>query len=137
MSDDTGNEGIQIDSDWKSEAAQEKQRLEAQESAADAQAPPPVGGFAEIVNVLAMQAIVALGGYQGPGGEQLPPNPATAKHFIDMLQTLSEKTKGNLTDDESKMMTAVLYEMRMQFVQTTNPPASDTSSPAGDPSPLA
>ena len=42
-----------------------------------------------------------LGGFQGPGGERIPPNPDAAKHHIDLLDVLEQKTKGNLTDEEA------------------------------------
>jgi hypothetical protein len=86
--------------------------------------------FAELLNMLAMQAMIGLGGYQGPGGERIPPNPVSAKHFIDLLDVLEKKTKGNLDEEEKKAMDAVLYELRMQYVSAASggasvaPPAS-------------
>jgi len=120
--DDHG--GLHIDSDWKTEAAREKERLAAQEKKEAATKPagggePPIG-FMDLVNMLAMQAAIGLGGYQGPGGERIPPNAAAAKHNIDLLEVLQEKTKGNLSADEEKVLGAVLYELRMNFVQATS-----------------
>lgn len=40
-----------------------------------------------------------------------------AKHSIDMLAMLEEKTKGNLNEDESKYLAHVLYELRMNFLE--------------------
>ena len=40
-----------------------------------------------------------------------------AKHHIDILGLLEEKTKGNLTDEEKKLLDQALYEVRMQYVQ--------------------
>jgi hypothetical protein len=125
---DEGSGGLHIDADWKTEAAQEKERL-AEEDQAKAGAPGTAPGqpaFADLVNMLAMQAAIALGGFQGPGGERIPPNPAAAKHHIDLLDVLDNKTKGNLTDDEKRVLDTVLYELRMQYVQmagATPPPA--------------
>ena len=39
-----------------------------------------------------------------------------ARHSIDMLAMLEEKTKGNLNEDESKYVSHVLYELRMNFL---------------------
>ncbi len=119
MPDDGPQAGkLHIDSDWKTEAAREKQRLAEQEkqrpSAADARAST---GFVELLNMLAMQAVIGLGGYQGPGGERIPPNPAAAKHHIDLLEVLEKKTAGNLTEEEKRTLDSVLYELRMQYVQ--------------------
>lgn len=117
MSDD-GSSRLHIDSDWKTEAAREKERLakETAEPAPDSGVPgQPV--FADLINMLAMQAAVALGGYKGPGGESIPSNPEAAKHHIDLLDVLDEKTKGNLSDEEKRALDTVLYELRMQYVQ--------------------
>ncbi len=105
---------LQIDSDWKTEAAQEKERLaEADEAVAG---PPGEIGFADLVNLLAMQAAVGLGGVKTPAGETVPPNPQIAKQYIDQLHVLEQKTAGQLTEDEKKMLDAVLYELRIQYV---------------------
>lgn len=114
---------LHIDSDWKAEAAKEKERLAAQEKAqkttGDSQTAP---AFIELLNLLAMQAVIALGGYQGPGGERIPANPAAAKHHIDLLEVLEKKTAGNLSEEEKRAMDSVLYELRMQYVQTVSAP---------------
>lgn len=114
--------GLHIDSDWKSEAAREKERLAEQERAAKREGRAdhgPVGppSILDLINLIAMQAAVGLGGYQGPGGERIPPNFASAKHHIDLLDVLEQKTKGNLTDDEKRLLDRVLYELRLQYVQ--------------------
>ena len=135
MSDEESGGGLHIDSDWKTEAAREKEQLAATEEAAEATGPgeatPGQAGFVDLVNLLAMQAAIALGGYQGPGGERIPPNPAAAKHQIDLMGVLADKTQGNLTDDEKRVLDTVLYELRMQFVQVSSappPPAPDASA---------
>ncbi len=116
---DEGSSKLHIDSDWKTEAAREKERL-AKETAEDT---APAGGvpgqpvLADLINMLAMQAAIALGGYKGPGGDSIPANPEAAKHHIDLLDVLEQKTKGNLSDDEKHVLDTVLYELRMQYVQ--------------------
>jgi hypothetical protein len=57
-----------------------------------------------------------------------------AKQTIDLLGVLAEKTKGNLTPGEDRMLQAVLYEARMAFLELTNmismpgvPPAPPTN----------
>ena len=81
---------------------------------------PGEANFIELINLLAMQAAIALGGYQGPGGERIPANPIAAKHQIDLIEVLEKKTAGNLTEDEKRTLDAVLYELRMQYVQITS-----------------
>jgi hypothetical protein len=105
---------IIVDEDWKAEAKREKERL-AEETGKREPLPDP--NFSELLNLIAMQAMVGLGLVSGPGGERIPPNLEIAKHFVDLLQVLEDKTKNNLTPDEKKTLDQVLYEMRMRYVQ--------------------
>lgn len=105
---------IIVDDDWKAEAQREKERLAEQTARPE---PLPAPSFAELVNLIVMQAMVGLGLVGGPGGERIPPNPELAKHFIDMLQVLEDKTRNNLTPEEKRLLDHVLYEMRMRYVQ--------------------
>ena len=125
MSEDTPGGGLYIDDDWKNEAAREKEQLAAQEQKERAKGQPgatsgaqgdPVS-FIDLVNLLAIQVVVGLGGMAGPDGKQIPPNPMVAQHHLDMLDMLRGKTEGNLTEEEKKTLDAVLYELRMQYVQ--------------------
>ena len=113
-----------VDDDWKAEARREKERA-AEDAAQHETLPAP--SFSELVNIIVMQAMAGMGLFAGPGGQQVPPNLEMAKHFIDMLQILEDKTKGNLTPDEKKLLDQVLYEMRITFVQL----AGGTGGPAG------
>lgn len=113
MAEDTKK--IIVDQDWKAEAKQEKERL-ARETARREPLPDPT--FGELVNMVAMQALVGLGGMSGPGGERIPPSLEVAKHYIDMLQVLEDKTRGNLSQEEQRLLDQVLYEMRMRYVQS-------------------
>lgn len=118
---------LHIDADWKTEAAKEKERLAQQEKASPpAGQPSPIGppSLLEIVDLIVMQVAVAMGGYQG-----IQPNPAAAKHYIDLLEVLEQKTRGNLTEEEKRIFDAVLYEVRMQFVQAMSRPPAPTEPP--------
>ncbi len=130
MTENPADGGLQIDSDWKTEAAREKERLvdqERKQSGAAQTAPEAAGDFLELVNLIAMQAAIGLGGFQAPGGDRIPPNPAAAKHHIDLLEVLQKKTEGNLTDEERRSLDSVLYELRMNYVQTvTGPPPGES-----------
>ena len=133
MTDDTKEGGLQFDSDWKEEAAREKEELIKKEKQEQAQAEQSAAGsaeasFVELVNLIAMQAAIGLGGMKAPSGETVPPNPAAAKQFIDLLEVLQKKTKGNLVEEEEKILNGVLYELQMQFVQavsTQAPPPTE------------
>ena len=120
---------LHIDSDWKTEAAQEKERLaeqERQEKSKEGDAPATgSASFLELVNMLVMQAAIAFGGMQTASGEHIPANPESGKHFIDLLEVLQKKTEGNLSDDETRLLGSVLHELRMQYVHAVSPPPAD------------
>lgn len=122
-----------VDDDWKEEARREKERL-AEEAESRAQTVPEAS-FTELVNIIVMQAMASLGAFAGPDGRPMPPQPEAAKHFIDLLQVLEEKTRGNLTDEEKSLLDQVLYETRMAFVQIVSGGAPRSGPKAGGPQP--
>jgi Domain of unknown function (DUF1844) len=75
--------------------------------------------FATLVSYLSTTAMFQLGLLPGPGGERIPADFPNARRTIDLLEVLQQKTQGNLTDDEAKMLEEVLYELRLSFVETS------------------
>ena len=74
--------------------------------------------FTALIISLASSAAVHFGDLGDPvTGEKQPPNLTAARHSIDLLSILEEKTKGNLTDEEQQVLKQVLVELRMRFVQ--------------------
>ena len=116
---------IIIDEDWKQEAQKEKEVLAAREEAEkkkvqeeDKHRPPlPEGNFAALISMLTTQALFALGVLQIKGQEKKEPDLEMARYNIDMLETLEEKTRGNLTEEEQKVLTNTLNEVRMAYVK--------------------
>lgn len=130
---------LHIDTDWKKQAQEEKRRLaEEAEKKKQAEAPAspaasrgaaapsgqagaagkrqlPSASFASIVQSVMTQALFYLGDIATASGEA-GVNLDMAKHHIDSLGVLEEKTKGNLTAEEQKFLDAALYETRMRFV---------------------
>lgn len=82
-------------------------------AAAPAPELPPVT-FASFVVSLATSAMRHLG--EGPDAEI---DLGLAKHTIDLLGVLHVKTKGNLDDEETRLVEAVLYETRMKYLERT------------------
>lgn len=119
---------IHIDDDWKTEAQREKQRLAEEVDRAPGVAAPGQPSFADLVNLIVMQATVGLGGVQGPGGQQIPPNLEMAKYHIDLLEVLERKTAGNLDDEEKRLLSTVLYNLRMGYVNAVNRPSGQGAS---------
>lgn len=74
-------------------------------------------GFNTLVSYLSTTAMFQLGLLAGPAGERIPADLMNARMTIDLLEVLQEKTEGNLTSDEAKMLDEVLYELRMSFVE--------------------
>ena len=116
---------IIVDEDWKQEAQREKEILAAREEAEkekaqeekQARGPLPKGNFAGLVSMLTTQALFALGLLQVKGQEKKEPDLEMAKYNIDMLETLEEKTKGNLTKEEETILANYLNELRMGYVK--------------------
>ena len=117
---------IAVDDDWKAQAQAEKEKLDEQakkrqqeDKGAQDQAARelPPATFATLVSSLAAQTMLAMGGMQDPRTKRRMVDLALAKHHIDTLTMLEEKTKGNLTDEEVKLLDQVLYQVRMQYVQ--------------------
>jgi hypothetical protein len=119
---------IIIDEDWKKEAEREKEILAAQEEAQKKEAqedqrPPgslPKGNFAALVSMLTTQALFALGLIQVKGQEDRQPDLEMARYNIDLLETLQEKTKGNLTEAEEKVLKNTINEIRMGYVKVAD-----------------
>ncbi len=78
--------------------------------------PPPEASFETLVSMLFTQTMAALGQFPDPDGSAPEINKPYAKHFIDTLDMLSEKTKGNLSEDEAKLLSEALHTLRMAFV---------------------
>jgi len=77
----------------------------------------PPATFEFLVHTLFTQALMALGRIPNPITKQSLRNPATAKHFIDTLAMLEEKTRGNLDEDERRILEEVQHQLRMLFME--------------------
>lgn len=109
---------IIVDSDWKQEAQAEKERLAEADKAADPQQPQlPKPTITELINLLASQAIMSMG-QRDPQTGQVYIALEMAQFNIDLIGELEAKTKGNLTDEESKLITQVLSELRLVYADT-------------------
>ena len=143
MSDQQDEPKIVVDEDWKSRVRAEREAAKKAASAAseDAQgaseaAGGPAGGtagetavgrippasFDELISTFAVPALTAMGKLPDPVQGHPVVRPDLAKHYIDMLGVLEEKTRGNLTTDETEMLDGVLHQLRMAFVTTRKEP---------------
>lgn len=85
--------------------------------------------FTTIVLSLRHVGLMALGLVDSEDAAAFPPDPQACRMQIDMLEVLKEKTEGNLTDDENKLLTSVLYELRMAFVEHAGKKSAHPTNP--------
>ena len=119
---------IIVDDDWKSQVEQEKKKLQEEMDAEQLEGANelPPASFALLLTSMGTQALAALGKLPSPDGQAPTVNKAVARHYIDLIAVLEEKTAGNLDADEKAMLTNILHELRMVFVATSE----DTAAPA-------
>ncbi len=125
MTDGDQQPKIQIDSDWKSQAQAEKTKLredeqkaaESGQDAAGAQGKMPPANWETLVQTLASQAVMYMGAIADPNTGQPILDLEAAKHGIDLLGVLEEKTKGVLSEDEAKDIARILHELRSAYIQ--------------------
>ncbi len=79
--------------------------------------PLPEISFINLVFSLSTSVFIQLGEIQDPVTQQLDKNLPLAKQTIDLIGMLQEKTKGNLTSDEEKLLENILYDLRMRYVK--------------------
>jgi hypothetical protein len=84
----------------------------------DEESAAPSIDFNTFILSLSTSALMNLG--KLPGAEEDPTvNLAHAKQSIDCIALLEEKTRGNLTGEEERLVTEVLYDLRLRFVAAT------------------
>ena len=93
---------------------------------------PPAMNFEQIVHSVYMTTIIQLGGVTREG-EQPRVDLMGARQSIDMLAILQEKTKGNLSAEESRLLENALFELRMGFLEITQALARSAAARANTP----
>jgi hypothetical protein len=76
----------------------------------------PEASLLTLIDMFASEAAMNLGLAQTPDGGRTPVDLELARHWIDILGMLQEKTQGNLSEEEAAVLENVLTYMRMQFV---------------------
>ncbi len=113
-----------VDEDWKAEAQKEKEilkkeeELEHKDEEKEQERPSmPEADFAGLISMITTQAYYAMGLIGTEQDKERQPDLAVAKYNIDMLGVIEEKTKGNLNEEEVKLLEGALGQLRMLFVQ--------------------
>ena len=141
---------IFIDEDWKAQVQREKQEAakkaaeQPEQEQAPGAGPGPAQGmpgqekvtFSTIVSVFSMQAMLALGLFpEQQQEENVMVDLVGAKHLIDMMMVLRDKTKGNLSAEEQGLLTQTISEMQQAYVVRSQQLHESTLRSAGiDPS---
>lgn len=86
--------------------------------------------------MLATGALQHLGLVPDPVTKKSEPNLLLAKHTIDTLGILSEKTKGNLSADEEELLGGLLHDLRLKYLAAlergATPPEANGSRKKGE-----
>ena len=91
-----------------------------EEQAAGSEADAPTTSavnFETFVLSMGANALVHLGEVPHPETGDCTQQLTLARQTIDILGILSDKTKGNLTDQEARVLQATLYDLRMRFIE--------------------
>ncbi|MCA8984633.1 MAG: DUF1844 domain-containing protein [Planctomycetaceae bacterium] len=118
------------DEDWKTRVKEEDAALDAQFGSSEPREKPagaessgidasqlPPANFSLLVTLFTTQAMTALGLLPNPMTGKAAPELPLAKHYIDLLSVLEQKTRGNLDAGEARLLGDSLHELRMMFVQ--------------------
>jgi Domain of unknown function (DUF1844) len=132
---------IIIDSDWKAQAQKEREKLaQKEQEAAAKKAPPgprsaagapaagpadpqgdpegmPPADFQALVGTMVTQCLMYMGGFPDPQTGRALVSLEHARFHIDLLAVLEEKTRGNITKEESEDLAAAVNELRLRFVE--------------------
>lgn len=139
MSDQPQNESpkLHVDADWKAQAQAEKQKLSEkakEESGQSGQGPGgqqiPPADFKTLVSMMVSQALLYMGQIPEPSSGQRILHMDLARHNIDMLGLIEEKTKGNLEEEEEKLIKQAVSELRSSYVELSKQVAAHQAQQA-------
>ena len=91
---------------------------------AEPKMPVPPASFEYLVATFRIQTELQLGLLRLDEDQDAEPNLDAARHFIDMLAMIQEKTKGNLSLEEQRLIENSLTELRFRFVQASSSKAA-------------
>lgn len=123
-----------VDEAWKQQIEEERARLEAVTLAKDkdpksakaaagasrtpgAEGPATSKSFVGLLQMLAMQAYLGLGEMENPATGTVDINLDQARAFIDLLISLQDKTRGNLSKEEEDSLNGLVYELQLKLTE--------------------
>ena len=104
-----------------SEEGEKKDKREKKESKTEQKrkVPLPEISFNGLIFSLSSSALIYLGEVPDPNTNRKTKDLELAKHTIDTISMLKEKTKGNLTEEEEKFVDSVLADLRWRYVKAS------------------
>ena len=127
-----GEKKIIVDEDWKSrvdaerEAARQGTPAEPTDKSdvtqEEPEMPMPEPSLSFLFGGMYLQGLVALGLLPNPATEQPEENLPLARHTIDTIDVLREKTEGNRTPEETQEIDTILHELRLAFITAESQP---------------
>ena len=78
------------------------------------------GLFVNLVQQFYQSALIYLGKIENPHTKKIEKNIELARYFIDSLDMLNAKTKGNLSTEEEQVLQKILQELKMEFIKGNN-----------------
>lgn len=121
---------IIVDEDWKTQVEREKeeaaqepapQQPAASESQPEASKLPPAN-LTTLATTLMTQALASLGQLPNPVTGKPDVDLDLAKHMIDTIDVVYQKTDGNRTDEETQLYDSLLHQLRMAYVAAQSAP---------------
>lgn len=82
----------------------------------------PQVSFSAFIMSLASSALVGLGEVPDPATGRTRRDLPLARHNIDVLEMLRQKTQGGLNPDEKELITSIIYELRLKYVIIADEP---------------
>ena len=119
ISDDTEEQPSHSAEEPEAEEKQLEEKSEVLSNAEEEGTPAPPIDFSTFILSLSSSAAYHMGGFLDPVSGKTSVNLDLAKQTIDIIAMLKEKSKGNLTEDEEKLISYVLYDSQMKFVEAS------------------
>ena len=102
----------------------------AKPAAPPAEIPKRSPALENLIRMLGSNAAMVLGAYADPRTGQPMLDPEAAREFIDMLDALHEKTKGNLAPEEDSLLLDLLGKLKMTFLEVNQAVAAQAAQQA-------
>jgi hypothetical protein len=126
MSNDpnSGEKKLYVDEDWKTQVEAEKAAAgeptpATQEEPQQPAEPLPPPTLTFLASTLYLQGAISMGLLPNPISDKQDLQLDRAKHAIDVLAMLQEKTEGNRTPEETREFEEMLHQLRMAYVELT------------------